>query len=218
MDSPDLAKKYEHNPIRLKAIKMKARQVQCPSTDIRMYEDLKIVTHTGETNKRAREESDTISQHRSERVAAKKKPGKEKKADTDQQDDKQMSEAQLKTLGTMKEWYAEGLASLVQFNTDAEKYDEHVPNSVKTRLGEAKETVDLALAELNVAIEQAASGKEELGLLGQKHKDTQKEFTAVETKMKGLLKDVKPKEDTDVANPDSKTRVAPRPKCKKTKK
>ena len=53
MDSPDLAKKYEHNPIRLKAIKMKARQGQCPSTDIRMYEDLKIVTHTGENNKRA---------------------------------------------------------------------------------------------------------------------------------------------------------------------
>ena len=76
MDSPDLAKKYEHNPIRLKAIKMKARQVQCPSTDIRMYEDLKIVTHTGENNTRAREESDTIGQHRSERAAAKKSPGK----------------------------------------------------------------------------------------------------------------------------------------------
>ena len=172
MDSPDLEKKYKHNPIRLAAIKAKARQVQCPSTDIRMYEDLKIVTHTGETNKRAREESDTTSQHRSERAAAKKKPRKVMKADADQQDDKQMSEAQLKTLGTMKEWYAEGLASLVQFNTDVEKYDEHVPNSVKTRLGEAKETVDLALAELNVAIEQAACGKAEFAQLGQNHKET----------------------------------------------
>ena len=96
------------------------------------------------------------------------------KADADQQDDKQMSEAQLRTLGAMKEWYAEGLASLVQFNTDVEKYDEHVPNSVKTRLGEAKEPVDLALPELDVAIEQAACGKAEFAQLGQHHKETKK--------------------------------------------
>ena len=118
----------------------------------------------------------------------------------------------------MKTWYEESLTSLEKHNADVVTYDEHVPSNVKTRLGAAKETVDLALAELNVAIEQAASGKEELGLLGKTHKDTKKEFAAVETKMKGLLKDVKPKEDTDGANPDKKTRVPPRPKCKKTKK
>ena len=205
MDSPDLVKKYEHNPIRVKAIKMKARQVICPSTGIRMYEDLKIVTHTGESNKRAREESDTISQHRSERVAAKKKPGKVTKADTDQTDDKHMSEAQLKTLGTMKEWYTQGVASLLKFDTDVETYDEHVPKTVKTRLGEAKETVDLALAELNVVIEQAACGKDEFTQLGQNQKETKKELVALETKLKTLLKDVKPK-STDEANPEASKR------------
>ena len=71
-----------------------------------------------------------------------------------------------------------------------------MPISVKTRLGEAKETVDLALAELNVAIEQAACGKAEFAQLGQHHKETKKEFVALETKLKALLKDVEPKEDT----------------------
>jgi hypothetical protein len=209
MDSPDLVKKYEHNPIRVKAIKMKARQVICPSTGIRMYEDLKIVTHTGESNKRAREESDTISQHRSERVAAKKKPGKVTKADTDQTDDKHMSEAQLKTLGAMKEWYTQGVASLLKFDTDVETYDEHVPKTVKTRLGEAKETVDLALAELNVVIEQA-----EFTQLGQNQKETKKELAALETKLKTLLKDVKPK-STDEANPEAKAKGKEKAKGKR---
>ena len=140
------------------------------------------------------------------------------KADADEQGDQQMSEAQLTTLGKMKAWYEEGLASLGQFNTDVEKYDEHVPNSVKTRLGEAKETVDLALAELNVAIEQAACGKAEFAQLGQNHKETKKEFAAVETKLKALLKDVKPKEDTVGANPDTKTKKPSKRICKKTKK
>ena len=74
----------------------------------------------------------------------------------------------------MKEWYEQSLTSLEKLNADVETYDEHVPISVKTRLGAAKETVDLALAELNVAIEQAASGKEEFAQLGQKHKETNK--------------------------------------------
>ena len=77
LDSPDLAKKYQHNPIRLNATKAKARQVIYPSTNIRMYEDLKIVTHAGENNKRAREESETISQHRSESCGQEKKQRKQ---------------------------------------------------------------------------------------------------------------------------------------------
>ena len=197
MDSPDLKKKYEHNPKRLKAIMTKARRVQCPSTDIMMYEDLKIVTHAGESNKRQREQIDTITQHSSERGAAKKKPGQAKKA---LQDDNHMSEAQLKTLGTMKDWYTEGLVSLVKFNTDASAYDEHVPKTIKTRLAEAKETCDLALAELNVAIEHAACGKDEFIQLGLKQKESKKEVAALEAKLKTLLKDVRPKED----NPDTK--------------
>ena len=157
-----------------------------PSTNIRMYDDLKIVTHTGENNKREREESEQISQNRSERAPATTTPATTKRADADQQSDKQMIAAQLATLCKMKEWYEESLTSLVKLNADVETYDEHVPVSVKTRLGAAKETVDLALAELNVAIEQAASGKGEFAQLGQKHKETKVEFSAAETKMKRL--------------------------------
>ena len=83
-----------------------------------------------------------------------------------------MSEAQLATLGKIKEWYEQGLVSLEEFNTDVEKYGEHVPASAKTKLGEAKEAVDLALEKLMVAIEQAACGKAELAQLGQTHRET----------------------------------------------
>ena len=161
-----------------------------------MYEDLKIVTKTSENNKREREESETISQNRSERATTKKKPAKATRAETDQPGDKPLSEAQLATLGKMRTWYAESLTSLEEHKEDVATYDRHVPSSVKKQLVAAKETVDIALAELNVQIEQAVGEKEELAQLSQKHKETKKEVAAVETKLKVLLKDVKPKKVT----------------------
>ena len=88
-----------------------------------------------------------------------------------------------------------------------------MPKTVKTRLGEAKETVDIALAELNVAIEHAACGKGEFIQLGLKQKESKKEVAALEAKSKTLLKDVKPKDD----NPDTKPKK-PNAKTEKRRK
>ena len=97
-----------------------------------------------------------------------------------------MSEAQLTTLGTMKDWYTEGLVSLVKFNTDASAYDEDVPKTIKTRLAEAKETCDLALADLNVAIEHAACGKDEFIQFGPKAEKIKERSCCLRSKVENL--------------------------------
>ena len=62
IDVEDLNNKYKDTPQRLEAIKQNARTMQCPTSGVQLFEDVKWVSKTTEKVARIRELSAVISQ------------------------------------------------------------------------------------------------------------------------------------------------------------